>query len=77
MAAAVVVAWRGGEKGARRPGPEGQVLRHIPRCVLRNFHRSVLRRVLHVFALRVSHQGSVCRAWVPPLEDDKSSQDLP
>ena len=37
---------RRGEKGTRRPGPEGQVLHHA----LRNFLQDILRRVLHVLA---------------------------
>jgi len=44
--------WRGGE-GARRPGPEGQVLRHVLWQVLRN----VLRRIVHVLVLHVSPKG--------------------
>jgi len=51
---AAAVAWRGGE-GARRPGPEGQVLRHVLWYVLRN----VLRRVLHVLVLHVSSKGGL------------------
>ena len=43
--------------GARRPGPEGQVLRHILRYVLRNALSSALRRVLHVPVLHVSQGG--------------------
>jgi len=38
--------WWRDEDGARRPGPEGQVLRHV----LRNALRNVLRRVLNVLA---------------------------
>jgi len=44
--------WRG-EEGARRPGPEGQVLRHVLWHVL----RSALRRVLGVPVLHVSTKG--------------------
>jgi len=44
--------WWRGEKGERRPGPEGQVLRHVLwhvlRSVLRSVLGSVLRRILHV-----------------------------
>ena len=48
--------WWRGEEGARRPGPEGQVLRHV----LRNAPRNALRRVLHVLILHVSPKG---RHW--------------
>jgi len=42
-----------------RPGPEGQVLRHVLLHVLRNVLRSVLRRFLHVPVLHVSPKVSV------------------
>jgi len=48
--------WRG-EEGTRRPGPEGQVLRHVLSYVLRN----ALRRVLHVLVLYVSSKGGRVR----------------
>jgi len=41
---------------SRRPGPESQVLRRIPRRVFRN----ALRRFLHVLVLYVSPKG---RRW--------------
>jgi len=50
--------WRGKE-GARRPGPEGQVLHHVLRHAPRNALRNVLRRVLDVPVLHVSPKGSV------------------
>jgi len=40
--------WWRGEEGARRPGPEGQVLRHVLWCVLRRILHHALRLVLHV-----------------------------
>ena len=46
-----------GEEGARRPGPEGQVLRRIMRHVLRQVLRHVLRRVLHVLVIYVLLKG--------------------
>ena len=72
--------WWNGEEGARRPGPEGQVLRHV----LWHVPRNALRRVVHVPVLHVSpksssgggsHPGRRAQqhtffgAWVPPLED--------
>jgi len=45
--------WWRCEEGARRPGLEGQVLRHVLWHVL----RSALRRVLHVLVLHVSPKG--------------------
>jgi len=45
--------WWRGEEGARSPGPEGEVLRHVPWYVLRNAGR----RVLHVLAIHVSPKG--------------------
>jgi len=45
--------WWCGEEGARRPGPEGQGLRHVLWQILRN----VLRRVLYVLVLHVSPKG--------------------
>ena len=50
---AAAARWWRGEEGARRPGPEGKVLRHVPWHVLRN----VVRRVLHVLVLHVSPKG--------------------
>ena len=47
----------GGEEGARRPGPEGQVLWRVLWHVLRNVLRSALRCVLFVLVLHVSPKG--------------------
>ena len=47
--------WWRGEEGARRPGPEAQVLRHVLWHVL----HSTLRRVLHVLVLHVSPRAGV------------------
>ena len=72
--------WWRGEEGARRPGPEAQVLRHVLWHVLRN----TLRRVVHVLVLHVSansrrvcvggsrpgRRAAACLFWRPPLEDD-------
>jgi len=66
--------WWRGEEGARRPGPEGIVLRHVLWHVLRSVLRSVLHRILHVaFVLHVSPKGrrgggTSVLAWVlrPP-----------
>jgi len=55
--------WWRGEEGARRPGPVGQVLRHVLWHVLRN----VLRRVLRVPVLHVSSKNGCvggARVWV-------------
>jgi len=49
--------WWRGEESARRPGPEGQVLRHVLWHVPRHVPRHVLRRVLHVPVLHVSPRG--------------------
>ena len=40
--------WWRGEEGARRPGPDGQVKRHVLWHVLWHVLRNVLRRVLYV-----------------------------
>jgi len=48
--------WRG-EKGARRPNPEGQFLKHVLRHALRNALRNALRRVLDVLVLHVGGGG--------------------
>jgi len=49
--------WWHFEEGARRPGPEGQVLRHVLWHALRNALRHALRCVLHVLVLHVSPKG--------------------
>ena len=63
--------WRG-EKGTRRPGPEGQVLHHA----LRDFLQSILSRVLNVLAAAtavvvvvggVREAGPVCRRRRAPM----------
>ena len=43
--------WWRGEEGARRPGPEGQVLRHVLWHVLRN----ALCCVVHVLVFHIQH----------------------
>ena len=60
--------WRGEEEdGARRPGPEGLVLRHVLWSTLRHVMRRVLRRVLYVLVgsftchLREGVGGSTAR----------------
>ena len=50
--------WRG-EEGARRPGPEGQLLHHVLRHALRSALRNALRRVLDVLVLHVSPRVGV------------------
>ena len=49
--------WRG-EEGARRPGPEGQFLRHVLWHTLRSTLRNALRHVLDVPVLHVSPKES-------------------
>ena len=52
--------WWRGEEGARRPGLEGQVLRHVLRSVLRDVLREILRPAFHVLVLlHVLPKGSV------------------
>ena len=46
------------QREIRRPGPEGQVLRHVLWHVLRSALRHVLRRVLHLSVLHVLPKGS-------------------
>jgi len=50
--------WRG-EEGARRPGPEGQFLRHVLWHALRNSLRNSLHFVLNVLVLHVPPKESV------------------
>ena len=47
--------WRRSEEGARRPGTEGKVLRHVLWYVFRN----ALRRILHVLVFHVSPANTI------------------
>ena len=50
--------WWRGEESARRPGLDGQILRHVMWRTLRNALRHVLRSVLYVPVLHMSPKGS-------------------
>ena len=72
--------WWRGEEGERRPGPEGQFLRHVLWHAQRNALPHVLRRVLHglvphVPVLHASTKGK--RGMVPPLTDHSPSSAAP